>query len=209
MPEQTCRKPIRAKYWRWPINWIPWWGFLPSAGRPAVIKTPLACAAAALGCLRIMIECELPLNLEVCIAYSAGTFPEDINAPTAAPDVFDFMLERLRRYYIDNGVSPTVFASVEACRPTKPHDFNLRIQAVRKFLQLPEATSLATADKRIWNILKQANYSSDAGPDEKLFAEKTEIELHRQMQVCGAREHIERGDYNQTSVCSCRPERQC
>ena len=163
---------------------------------PTGDKDPFGLRRAGLGCLRIMIECELPLDLEACIECSAGAFPDDINARTVAPDVFDFMLERLRRYYIDNGVSPAVFDSVQACRPTKPHDFNLRIQAVEEFLRLPGADSLAAANKRIRNILRQATQgNSDAAPDEKLFTEKTETELYRQMQTCGAREHIERGDY--------------
>ena len=162
---------------------------------PTGDKDPFGLRRAALGCLRIMIECALPLDLEACIAHSAGTFPDAVNTRSIESGVFDFMLERLRRYYLDNGVSPAVFDAVQVCRPTRPHDFNLRVLAVGEFLQLPEADSLVTANKRIRNILKQAGYSGDTGADETLLVEKTELDLYQQMHACGAGEHIGRADY--------------
>ena len=162
---------------------------------PTGDKDPFGLRRAGLGCLRIMIECALPLDLEACIAHSSRTYPKDINARSIASEVFDFMLERLRRYYLDNGVSPAVFDAVQACRPTQPHDFNLRVLAVGEFLQLPESDSLVTANKRIRNILRQAEYTGEAGADETLLVEKTEMDLYKQMHACGAGEHIGRGDY--------------
>ena len=162
---------------------------------PTGAKDPFGLRRAGLGCLRIMIECALPLDLEACIAHSSGTYPDAINARSIASEVFDFMLERLRRYYLDNGVSPAVFDAVQACRPTQPHDFNLRVLAVGEFLQLPESDRLVTANKRIRNILRQAEYTGEAGADETLLVEKTEIDLYKQIHACGAGEHIGRGDY--------------
>ena len=162
---------------------------------PSGDKDPFGLRRAGLGCLRIMIEYALPLDLEACIAHSAGTFPDAIEARARVHEVFDFMLERLRRYYLDDGVSPAVFDSVQACRPTRPHDFHLRVLAVSAFLQLPEADSLVTANKRIRNILKQAGYGSPAAPDETLLVEKTEKDLYAQMRLCGTGEHVGRGDY--------------
>ena len=162
---------------------------------PTGDKDPFGLRRAGLGCLRIMIECALPLDLEACIEHSSKTFPDAINARATASDVFDFMLERLRRYYLDNGVSYAVFDAVQACRPTQPHDFNLRVLAVGEFLQLPESASLVTANKRIRNILKQAEYTGETGPDETLLVEKTEIDLYKNMHACRAGEYIRRGDY--------------
>ena len=162
---------------------------------PTGDKDPFGLRRAGLGCLRIMIECALPLDLEACIAHSSGTYPDAINARSIASEVFDFMLERLRRYYLDNGVSPAVFDAVQACRPTQPHDFNLRVLAVGEFLQLPESDSLVTANKRIRNILRQAEYTGEAGADETWLVEKTEMDLYKQMHACGAGEHIGRRDY--------------
>ena len=162
---------------------------------PSGDKDPFGLRRAGLGCLRIIIECALPLDLEACIAQSAGTFPDTVDAQARVHEVFDFTLERLRRYYLDNGVSPAVFDAVQACRPTRPHDFHLRVLAVSEFLQLPEADSLVTANKRIRNILKQAEYASAAGPDETLLVEKTEKYLYKQMHLRKIGEHVGRGDY--------------
>ena len=170
-------------------------GIFASGQAPTGDKDPFGLRRAGLGCLRIMIECALPLDLEACIARSAGTFPENINAAAVVSDVFDFMQDRLRRYYLDNGVSHAVFDAVQACRPTRPHDFHLRVLAVSEFLQLPEADSLVTANKRIRNILKQAEYTRAVGPDEALLVEKTEKALYKQMRSRGTGSHAERGEY--------------
>ena len=162
---------------------------------PTGDKDPYGLRRAGLGCLRIMIECALPLDLEACLAYSAGTFQESLNASAITTEVFDFMLDRLRRYYLDNGVSPAVFDAVQACRPAQPHDFNLRVLAVGEFLRLPEADSLVTANKRISNILKQAQYTSESIVDEALLQEKTERDLYKQMHASGVVEHGASGDY--------------
>ena len=162
---------------------------------PTGDKDPYGLRRAGLGCLRIMIECELPLDLEACLAYSAGTFPESLNAPAITAEVFDFMLDRLRRYYLDTGVSSAVFDAVHACRPAQPHDFNLRVLAVGEFLRLPEADSLVTANKRISNILRQAQYTADSAIDEALLLEKTEQGLYKQMHASGVVEHGASGDY--------------
>ncbi len=162
---------------------------------PTGDKDPYGLRRAGLGCLRIMIECALPLDLEACLAYSAGTFQESLNASAITTEVFDFMLDRLRRYYLDNGVSPAVFDAVQACRPAQPHDFNLRVLAVGEFLRLPEADSLVTANKRISNILKQAQYTSESIVNEALLQEKTERDLYKQMYASGVVEHGASGDY--------------
>ena len=162
---------------------------------PTGDKDPYGLRRAGLGCLRIMIECALPLDLGACLAYSAGTFQESLNASAITTEVFDFMLDRLRRYYLDNGVSPAVFDAVQACRPAQPHDFNLRVLAVGEFLRLPEADSLVTANKRISNILKQAQYTSESIVNEALLQEKTERDLYKQMYASGVVEHGASGDY--------------
>ena len=162
---------------------------------PTGAKDPFGLRRAGLGCLRIMIECALPLNLEACLARAAAGFPASVNAPAAVTEVFDFMLERLRRYYLDNGVSAGVFDAVHACRPPQPYDFNLRVLATGAFLRLPEADSLVRANKRISNILKQAQYTDAAPVDEALLVEKTEQELYRQMRISGAVEDGVSGDY--------------
>lgn len=162
---------------------------------PTGDKDPFSLRRAALGCLRILIECELPLDLEACLLHAARAFPARVKAREAAPAAFDFMMERLRRYYLDNGARPDVFEAVSACRPVSPHDFNLRMVAVGGFLQLPEAASLAAANKRISNLLKQADCATGATPDEGLFEAETERELHQQLQAAAVEDHLAAADY--------------
>ena len=76
--------------------------------------------------------------------------------------VLEFLLDRLRTYFADQEIPATVFAAVHARRPTRPLDFAKRIHAVNAFRRLPEAASLAAANKRIGNILRQAGLASTA-----------------------------------------------
>jgi len=95
-----------------------------------------------------------------------------------AEEVFDFMLERLRAYYMDAGVAPDVFEAVRARRPARPLDFHRRLQAVTRFLQRPEAASLTAANKRIRNLLRQAGGApGTAGDDAALYREAAERAL--------------------------------
>ena len=150
---------------------------------PTGAKDPFGLRRAGLGCLRILIECALPLDLEACLAHAAGTFPNSVNAAAVTNEVFEFMLDRLRSYYLDKGVAPDVFDAVAERRPTQPHDFHLRVLAVGEFQRLPEADDLVSADKRIRNILKQAQFSGQASSDKALLVEKTEQALHEKMLV--------------------------
>lgn len=158
---------------------------------PTGDKDPYGLRRAAVGSLRIMIECELDLNLEACLMFSAGTFSKNIKTDAVVGDVFDFMMERLRRYYLDEGTAHDVFDSVLARRPVNPYDFHRRIMAVTNFTALPESESLAAANKRIQNILRQAG-NGDAddimpGIDTSLLSEVSELELARQLEEIAVR----------------------
>ena len=150
---------------------------------PTGAKDPFGLRRAGLGCLRILIECALPLDLEACLAHAASTFPNSVNAAAVTNEVFEFMLDRLRSYYLDKRVASDVFDAVAERRPTQPHDFHLRVLAVGEFQRLPEADDLVSADKRIRNILKQAQFSGQASSDKALLVEKTEQALHEKMLV--------------------------
>jgi len=152
---------------------------------PTGEKDPFGLRRAALGCLRIMIEGDMDLDLGDCLDTSAATYAGTIDAGPATGAVFEFMMERLRRYYLDAGVRSDVFEAVLARRPTRPLDFHQRIGAVTEFTQLPEADSLAAANKRIVNILRQAgNGDPDSiAPtlDGALLTETVERDLHSRL----------------------------
>jgi len=133
---------------------------------PTGSKDPFALRRAALGLLRIIIERQLPLDLPALIGRAVEGLGERLTAKDVAPQVFDFMMDRLRAYYHDSGVSPDVFDAVHAQRPTQPHDFDRRVRAVNHFRSLAEADSLAAANKRISNILRQAGEKGIEVPSE-------------------------------------------
>lgn len=146
---------------------------------PSGDKDPFGLRRAALGVLRILIEQKLDLDLYSLLAISVESFAGRLTQKNIAEQVFHFMMERLRTYYEDLGVAPDCFESVLAQTPHSPYDFDLRIHAVNRFVELPEAASLAAANKRISNILvKQANgIELPEVVDEALFDSAAEAEL--------------------------------
>jgi len=146
---------------------------------PTGDKDPFALRRAALGVLRILIENKLDLDLLDLIKISAKQHDASIKAHEAENGVFDFMLDRLHAYYLDKGIRPDVLDAVLSTKPTKPLDINNRLLAIDSFRQLPEATSLAAANKRIGNILKKIKGDLPSKIDEKLLQEKAEKELYK------------------------------
>ncbi|MFO1350736.1 MAG: glycine--tRNA ligase subunit beta [Gammaproteobacteria bacterium] len=132
-------------------------GFFSIGQVPSGAKDPFALRRAANGVLRILIECRLDLDLLTLLDYAAKGYAVDQSAHTAIPVLFDFILERQRAYYMDQGISSDTFDAVFARKPSRPLDFDRRIQAVASFRKLPEASSLTAANKRIRNILKKSD----------------------------------------------------
>ena len=123
---------------------------------PTGDKDPFGLRRAALGVLRIMIEKQIDLDLRALIETSAGTFPADLNAGKVSADLFAFMMDRLRAYYLEGVYNSDEFEAVLARQPARPLDFDQRMSAVHAFRMLPESASLAAANKRIRNILRKA-----------------------------------------------------
>nr|VFK60510.1 MAG: glycyl-tRNA synthetase beta chain [Candidatus Kentron sp. TUN] len=119
-------------------------------------RDPFALRRAALGVLRILIEGELNLSLPSLLDAAAEGYGGLFDAKKITPKVLDFMIERLRGYFAEQEFEPDIFAAVVARIPDRPLDFAQRMQAVAAFRKLPEATSLASSNKRIQNILRQA-----------------------------------------------------
>ena len=113
--------------------------------------------------------------------FAAGTFEKTIKAEPVIEDVFDFMMERLRRYYLDEGVSPDTFESVLAINTSRPLDFHHRLMAVTEFRKLAEAESLAAANKRIRNILKKSDITDNKKINDSLLSEESEIKLAKSL----------------------------
>ncbi|MCZ6803587.1 MAG: glycine--tRNA ligase subunit beta [Proteobacteria bacterium] len=148
---------------------------------PTGDKDPFALRRSAIGLLRIIIECELDIDLKELITIAASNYPDNINTRNFIDDVYSFLLERLRRYYLDEGVSPDTFESVLAINTSRPLDFHQRLTAVTEFRKLAEAESLATANKRIRNILKKSDITDNKKINDSLLSEESEIKLAKSL----------------------------
>jgi len=123
---------------------------------PTGDKDPFGLRRAALGVLRILAEKQLPLDLVQLLQLARAKFSTETVAESVAVDLHAFMLERLRGYLRERGFEASTVDAVIAQQPTRIDLVIPRVAAVRDFLALPEAASLAAANKRIRNILKKA-----------------------------------------------------
>lgn len=157
---------------------------------------PFALRRAALGALRIIVEKNLPLDLEDLVKKSAALFGDKLTNQNVVTDVVDFMLGRFRAWYQDEGIAVDVIQAVLARRPTRPADFDARVRAVSHFRTLDSAEALAAANKRVSNILAKAdaaigeiNLTACVEPAEKALAEAV-LALRTEVQPL-----IAQGDY--------------
>ena len=157
---------------------------------------PFALRRAALGALRIIVEKNLPLDLEDLVKKSTALFGDKLTNQNVVADVVDFMLGRFRAWYQDEGIAVDVIQAVLARRPTRPADFDARVRAVSHFRTLDSAEALAAANKRVSNILAKAdaaigeiNLTACVEPAEKALAEAV-LALRTEVQPL-----IAQGDY--------------
>jgi glycyl-tRNA synthetase beta chain len=153
---------------------------------PSGDRDPFALRRAALGLMRTIIERGLEVDLHALLTVAASGFPDEVGAVAQIEKVFDFCLERLRRYYADQGVAAELFDAVAALRPVQPLDFQQRLLACRAFVQLPEAEALAGANKRIRNILRRAGTEVPGAVDAAVLQEPAEKALHRAVEAAAA-----------------------
>ncbi len=179
--------------------------------KPTGTKDPFGLRRAALGVQRMLIEKGLDLDLRRYIDQALAGVRADIarlraTAATATPatpatlstdstagEIYDFLMERLRAYYLDNAGAPPLpgqavvttemFDAVLAGRPASPLDFDARLKALSTFLELPESASLTAANKRIANILRKANMTPPPEVDVLLLRESAEVRLFDAMRA--------------------------
>ena len=116
-------------------------------------KDPFALRRAAIGLIRIIIEKDLNLDIEILIHKSIEAFSDKLSNENTAVNVIDFVMGRFRAYYLEKNINIDVIQAVLAKKPTAPLDFDKRIKAVNYFRGLAEAETLAAANKRVGNIL--------------------------------------------------------
>lgn len=149
--------------------------------RPSGNRDPFGLRRAALGIVRILVECELDVDLKKLVEQAATLQPDgEAAAAGVADEVFAFINDRLRRYFLDRdaGLATETFDAVLARAPVSPVDFGNRLAAVQAFLGHDAAESLAAANKRIANILRKADIDRPGEPRPELFEEDAEQALH-------------------------------
>lgn len=153
---------------------------------PTGSRDPFALRRAALGVLRILVEKQLPMDLREVLAIAAGGYADGVVAAGTVDEVLAYMLERMRAWYEDAEIPVEVFKAVSARGVTVPLDFDQRVRAVHSFTLLPQAVSLAAANKRVSNILsKQAADFNASEVSKQLLTETAEqllaeeVERHR------------------------------
>jgi glycyl-tRNA synthetase beta chain len=171
---------------------------------PTGSKDPFALRRAAIGLLRILIEKELDLDLTICIdlAFRGLTDldPSSVDcSDKTQQQALAFLLDRLQAWSADKGISAEVFQSVMALKPTRPVDFDRRVQAVAHFQSLDESAALAAANKRVSNLLAKQSVDADAQVNAELFAEPAEKALFDKLVLVESEVDplFARGDYKQ------------
>ncbi|MDR3390035.1 MAG: glycine--tRNA ligase subunit beta [Rudaea sp.] len=188
--------------------------------KPSGNKDPFALRRAALGLARTLIEAGMELDLEALLREAVELLPA-VRAPqppsrggAAAPaatspsdekyslvkDLLDFVFERLRSYYAERGFGSDQFDAVRAVETDTLTDFDRRLAAVGKFAVLADAQALAAANKRIGNILRQADGAGAGRVDTGLLDAGAETELHRAVETAAAAiaPLVEQGRYIET-----------
>ena len=159
--------------------------------KPSGNKDPFALRRAALGLARTLIEGGLDLELGVLLKDAVVQIPDAAFADKAKSDessssngrttsharrtgvvteLREFILDRLRGYYTEQGFTPQQFEAVAAVQPASLVDFDRRLRAVAAFAKQPEAERLAAANKRVANILRKEGIDA-AAPQRALNAE--------------------------------------
>ncbi|CDG48143.1 glycine--tRNA ligase subunit beta [Serratia symbiotica] len=140
-------------------------------------KDPFALRRTALGVLRIIVEKNLPLDLQILTEEAVHLYCSKLTNVKVVDEVVEFMLGRFRAWYQEKGHALDTIQAVLARRPTKPADFDARVKAVSHFRTLEEAAALAAANKRVSNILAKSTDTLNNHVQASVLQEAAEIQL--------------------------------
>jgi glycyl-tRNA synthetase beta chain len=140
-----------------------------------------------------------PLRLELhsLLEFAASTFPPGKLSASVIPELEDFVFERYRNQLAVTFEREVVNAVVDMRPPL--NEVPSRVLAVREFKQLPEAAALASANKRIGNILRKSGGEAAPAVDRSLFADGAEHDLFAAVQklLPVVHAHVARGEYTE------------
>ncbi|TAK49554.1 MAG: glycine--tRNA ligase subunit beta [Betaproteobacteria bacterium] len=165
--------------------------------QPTGDKDPFALRRAALGTIRILVERNLDLSLAELVSAAFAGYSSKLG--DARTDLKMFVLDRMRGYFQEAGYSANEVDAVLAMHPARINLIPRQLVAVRAFAALPEAVSLAAANKRVANILKQAAAKGESFANAELsgLKEPAERALHEALRSTtdAAQSQFARGDY--------------
>lgn len=149
--------------------------------QPTGDKDPFALRRTALGIIRILVECRLPLLISDLVHAAFAGYDKKIDDRTG--DVITFLFDRARGYFAEEGYTANEIEAVlhpySAEYPARIDRLADILMAVRNYNNLPEADSLSAANKRIGNILKKLD-AIPSGFDMELLTEDAEKQLAEQ-----------------------------
>lgn len=139
-------------------------------------KDPFGLRRAAIGLLRIILENSISINFVDVIEKACEILKDKLKLADTKDQVVSFIYNRLKAYYQDQGIEASLFLAVLSTAPQDLVDFDKRVKAVKSFKDLPEAENLASAYKRVNNILSKAE-SKDSTINDSLLQEDAEKAL--------------------------------
>ena len=149
--------------------------------KPTGDKDPFALRRQVIGIIRILTEKNIDLNLNIVIS-------ESIQATQLAEskDLNSFIYDRLSNFFKDQGYAALDIEAVLAIESGLINEIPKRLNAIKAFLLLPESEDLASANKRVGNILKKADIKSTLKVSQSLLKDEAEINLYNILDLVDA-----------------------
>jgi glycyl-tRNA synthetase beta chain len=174
-------------------------GLFGIGAQPTGDKDPFGLRRAAIGVLRILIDAKLAVDLRKLIVLAYATFSGVPVVQDASGEVEAFIHDRLRAYLREQGYTANQVEAVMSPPPMRVDLVPDRLAAVQSFVAMPEAAALASANKRIVNILKKSGTDAATAVDRSLFADGAEHDLFAAVQklLPVVHRHVDRGEYTE------------
>lgn len=149
---------------------------------PSGEKDPFGLRRQAIGIIRILTEYPVELDLHELISWTTEKFSKELKLSVDKSQIKIFIMDRFKGYLKDKGYSIDKIEAILATESNQLHLVQPRLVAINEFLQTDHAAALATANKRIKNILKKNNVDGSCEVEPKLFNTKEEASLYEAIQ---------------------------
>ncbi len=150
---------------------------------PSGEKDPFGLRRQAIGIIRILTEYPVELDLHELISWTTEKFSKELKLSVDKSQIKIFIMDRFKGYLKDKGYSIDKIEAILATESNQLHLVQPRLVAINEFLQTDHAAALATANKRIKNILKKNNVDGSCEVEPKLFNTKEEVSLYEAIQA--------------------------